>query len=98
MSDDPKHVGLPVAGYVAQSADKVALVNNNKLVEEAVLRLLDQLAELPDVDKRWLSIGRTEIEKGFMAINRSVFRPARVEGDLNLQISGLIAGLSEAKE
>lgn len=27
---------------------------------------------------RWLAVGRTDIEKGWMAINRSVFRPARV--------------------
>jgi hypothetical protein len=27
---------------------------------------------------RWLAIGKTDIEKGFMAVNRSVFRPSRV--------------------
>ena len=29
--------------------------------------------------KRWLAIGRTHIEQGFMAINRAIFRPDRVE-------------------
>lgn len=28
------HKGLPVAGYKAQSEDKVALVNRNKEIEE----------------------------------------------------------------
>src|SRR3954463_4659056 len=46
--------GLPVAGYRPQSTAKVDLVNANKLAEENVLRLLDQLATLPDTDKRWL--------------------------------------------
>lgn len=73
-----KHQGLPVAGYQAQSADAVASVNINKQVEEKVLRVLDYLAEDPAVDKRWLAIGRTSIEQGFMAVNRAIFKPARV--------------------
>lgn len=70
--------GLPVAGYRAQGADAVATVNRNKQAEEAVLRILDHLADDPEVDKRWLAIGRTQIEQGFMAVNRAVFRPERV--------------------
>jgi hypothetical protein len=73
--------GLPVRGYQAQSDDKVAAVNVNKLLEEEVLRQLDLLAADPDVDKRWLATGRTDIEKGFMAVNRSVFKPGRVKLD-----------------
>lgn len=69
--------GLPVAGYRAQSELAVELVNTNKGAEEAVLRLLDGLAEFPDIDKRWLAVGRTHIEQGFMAVNRAVFRPGR---------------------
>lgn len=72
------HPGLPVKGYLPQSDDAVALVNLNKQVEEAILRHLDKLAESAMTDKRWLAIGRTQIEQGFMAVNRSVFQPARV--------------------
>jgi hypothetical protein len=73
-----EHAGLPVAGYLPQSDDKVELVNANKRLEEQCLRALDRLATLPATDKRWLAIGRTAIENGFMAVNRSVFRPARI--------------------
>ncbi|GLK74669.1 hypothetical protein KHC23_08590 [Ancylobacter dichloromethanicus] len=73
-----EHKGLPVAGYRPQSREATALVNAHKQAEERVLRALDKLAERSDVDKRWLAIGRTEIERGFMAINRAVFRPERV--------------------
>lgn len=79
MSD--KIEGLPVAGYRAQGADKVAAVNHNKQAEEAVLRILDHLADDPEVDKRWLAIGRTQIEQGFMAVNRAIFKPERVDLD-----------------
>lgn len=71
--------GLPVAGYRDQPMSNVDLVNVNKKSEEYMLCILDNLATLPDVDKRWLAIGRTQLEQAFMAINRSVFKPSRVE-------------------
>lgn len=76
------HKGLPVEGYKPQSTEKVDLVNDNKRLEERVLRVLDELAKRDAIDKRWLAIGRTHIEEGFMAINRSIFQPARVAGDV----------------
>ena len=70
--------GLPVAGYKPQSAGAIDLVNHNKQVEEIVLRVLDELAGIEGVDKRWLAVGRTQIEQGFMAVNRAVFKPGRI--------------------
>ena len=75
MSDQQ---GLPVHGYQPQPDTNVARVNAMKLLEERVLRALDDLAEDGAADPRWLAIGRTQIEQGFMAVNRSVFRPGRV--------------------
>lgn len=72
------NIGLPVGGYRPQSNEAVGMVNCNKLIEEEVLRVLDHLAAREDVDKRWLAIGRTQIEQGFMAVNRAIFRPGRV--------------------
>lgn len=71
--------GLPVAGYTDQSHERVTMVNLNKLDEEELLRSLDQYAMNPDVDKRWLAIARTHIEQGFMALNRSIFKPERAK-------------------
>ncbi|MGU3659232.1 Acb2/Tad1 domain-containing protein [Methylobacterium fujisawaense] len=76
---DKKHDGLPVSGYVSQTEDRVTLVNQNKALEEQVLRQLDKLAADNKIDGRWLAIGRTGIENAFMAINRAVFKPTRVE-------------------
>ena len=72
------HSGLPVSGCKPQTDEKVATVNANKEIEERVLRLLDALETVEGVDKRWLAIGRTAIEQGFMAVNRAVFQPSRV--------------------
>jgi hypothetical protein len=57
-------------------------VNGFKKIEEQILRLLDGMKEGTDIDQRWLAIGRTNIEQGFMAVNRSVFRPGRIEGEV----------------
>ena len=75
MSD---HKGLPVSGYQPQTDDKVAYVNENKRLEEIILRRLDDMMQSDDYDKRWAAIARTQLEQGFMAMNRAVFRPARV--------------------
>lgn len=74
-----EHRGLPVSGYKSQSQDAVDTVNGFKRDEERILRKLDALIDRPDIDSRWLAIGRTQLEQAFMAINRSVFKPDRVK-------------------
>ncbi|PTV94023.1 hypothetical protein C8J27_11074 [Rhodobacter aestuarii] len=87
------HKGLPVSGYRPQSDEAVAVVNANKSIEELVLRQLDSMVGDPSVDQRWLQIGRTHIEQGFMAVNRAAFQPQRIA----LEPSTVIAMLDWAK-
>ncbi|GLS86676.1 hypothetical protein GCM10010873_16500 [Cypionkella aquatica] len=74
-----EHAALPVHGCRPQPAAALERVNAMKQIEERVLRALDELKEFPETDQRWLATGRTDIEKGFMAVDRSVFKPSRVE-------------------
>jgi hypothetical protein len=80
MSD--LHAPLPVSGYTHQTSQAVALVNQNKRLEEQVLRQLDMVAGMPGVDPRWFAVGRRHIEQGFMEVNRSIFNPERLKGDI----------------
>jgi hypothetical protein len=73
-----QHTPLPVAGYTKQSESAVTFVNDNKVLEEQILRRFDSFREMPEIDQRWLAIARTHIEQGFMAANRAVFKPERV--------------------
>lgn len=86
---DAMNEGLPVAGYRPQTDEAVDLVNEHKLMEERVLRRLDDLRAMAyrgehgaahgvTIDQRWLAIAQTHIEQGFMALNRSIFQPGRV--------------------
>lgn len=72
-----KHDGLPVQGYKPQSSENVALVNRAKILEERVLRYLDELRAMPHVDQRMVSLALTGIQDSFMWANRAVFQPAR---------------------
>lgn len=87
--------GLPVKGYQPQSEANVALVNENKVLEEKVLRQLDKMvkqnmeADAAGLgasamhDPRFMALARTAIQEGFMWMNRAVFKPERLEGDLD---------------
>jgi len=85
MSDPVVLPDLTISGYRPQARDAVYLVNDNKRMEEEVLRALDHMTGNTMFDQRWTAIARTNIEQGFMAINRAVFRPSRVRlpGDPN---------------
>jgi hypothetical protein len=74
-----EHQGLPVSGYKPQTEAAVGAVNGNKSAEEKVLRLLDIYKGVEGIDQRWLAVGRTHIEQGFMAVNRAIFQPGRVK-------------------
>lgn len=62
-----------------QSQMAMGLVNRNKIFEEQCLRIIDELRNLPSVDQRWVSVAKTNLEQGFMALNRSIFQPHRVD-------------------
>lgn len=70
------HDGLPVAGYQPQSARTVELVNQNKHLEELVLRKAELIRSM--YDGRWAAVAITHFEQGFMALNRAVFQPKRI--------------------
>lgn len=86
MSDDTKpSAGLPVKGYKpVQPQWAIDAVNRIKVVEEKLLRELDDLATRGSaVDQRWVAIARTQVQQGCMGARRAVFQPQRLEGDLD---------------
>lgn len=80
----------PIKGYSTPTVDTAKVVNRNKILEEMVLRMLDEHFKDATYDGRWLAIAKTHFQEGFMAMNRAVFQPKRIEGDLNAEIDDLI--------
>ncbi len=73
-----------ITGYVEQTPEQIDCINNFKAIEIEVVQLIDNLmtgltyvgqTEPLAVDKRWLSIAKTNLQQGFMAAVRSVARP-----------------------
>jgi hypothetical protein len=68
-----------VAGYRPLEQTAVALVNQNKRMEEYILRRIEELQKRSDTDKRMLAKGFTDVQQAFMWINRAIFKPERIE-------------------
>lgn len=65
----------PVTGYRQLSPEEVALMNEAKAVAITVGDLVSKIAATPGVDMRWVSIGKTDLQTGFMALIRGVAQP-----------------------
>lgn len=64
-----------IAGYRDLSEVEIGAMNDCKSVAVEVGILCDKIAGLDGIDSRWLAIARTDLQKGFMALVRSIARP-----------------------
>ena len=64
-----------VTGYRQLSEDEVALMNEGKALAEQCGAYIERLRALESTDKRWISIGATDLQQGFMAVIRGIARP-----------------------
>ena len=64
-----------ITGYRELNELEVNAMNVIKGRGEQLSQMLDDLASLPDVDKRALAIARTELQTGMMWATRAVARP-----------------------
>lgn len=71
--------GVKIPGYREQSQATLGVVKFHKEWEERVLRHFDWLNTHEGIDRRWLSIAKTHIEQGFMAVNRALLQPGRID-------------------
>ena len=68
-------VEVDIKGYRQLTKEEQELINMVKDMAEEVGEVLDSLERREGVDKRWLAIGRTDLQKGFMGVIRSVAKP-----------------------
>lgn len=83
VANSQMHEPMPVDGYTKQSQASIDLVNRNKHIEELVLRRIDELRGL-GADARLCAMAKTQIEIGFMCLNRAIFMPERISGELSV--------------
>lgn len=79
-----------ITGYRQLSEEEVALMNEGKALAEQCGAYIAKLRQHPDVtrnqapndgttpqplDQRWISIGATDLQRGFMAVIRGIAQP-----------------------
>ncbi len=48
-------------------------------IQKDLIEVFTDLKGRPGIDQRWLSIGITDIEKGFMSVLRAIMEPQQAE-------------------
>jgi anion-transporting ArsA/GET3 family ATPase len=64
-----------IKGYPDLSQSEIDAINQIKEKAAEVGELFKDLENRPELDKRWLAIAKTDLQKGFMAATRSVAKP-----------------------
>lgn len=64
-----------ITGYRNLSQDEIDLMNDGKELARLVGAWVDKLKTIKTCDQRWVAIGATDMQKGFMAAIRSIAKP-----------------------
>lgn len=64
-----------IKGYRELTQEEIDLMNEGKALAEQCGAFIEKLHVSPDADKRWVAIGRTHLQEGFMAAIRSIAKP-----------------------
>jgi hypothetical protein len=64
-----------IKGYRELSQDEIDAMNKIKEAGAAIGTIVELLDMVPEIDKRWVSIGRTHLQEGLMALTRSIAKP-----------------------
>lgn len=64
-----------IKGYRDFSQEELDAINSIKELAEVVGEKVEEILSLDSSDKRWANIAKTDLQKGFMALVRSVAKP-----------------------
>lgn len=64
-----------IEGYRELSKTETDLINMVKAKAKEMGAIVEMLGSVPGIDPRWLAIGRTDLQTGFMAITRAIAQP-----------------------
>ena len=64
-----------IKGYRELTETEIELMNLVKEFGRDLGELIDNMEDNKDFDQRWLAIGKTDLQKGLMALTRSIAKP-----------------------
>lgn len=65
----------PITGYRNLSETEIAAMNEGKSLAVTVGEWIARLEADPSTDKRWVAIGKTHLQQGFMSALRGIAQP-----------------------
>ena len=67
-----------ITGYRELSQDEINAMNKSKELASQAGDFIDELEKNGYVDKRWLAIAKTDLQKAFMSLTRSIAKPSTI--------------------
>ena len=64
-----------ISGYRELSQEEIDTMNQVKNTAKLVGGMIEDLEREEGLDKRWLAIAKTDLQKGFMAATRAIAKP-----------------------
>lgn len=64
-----------IKGYRELNQHEIDAMNKVKEAGAALGDIVSTMEQVPELDKRWLAIAKTDLQKGFMALTRSIAKP-----------------------
>ena len=64
-----------IKGYRELNQDEIDAMNEVKAMGIKLSELVEKLENNKDLDQRWIESGKTDLQKGLMALTRSIARP-----------------------
>ena len=64
-----------IKGYRDLTQEEIDLMNQIKEKGAELGELVEKLEAMAELDKRWIEIGKTNLQQGLMALTRSVAQP-----------------------
>ena len=64
-----------IKGYRDLTQEEIDLMNEVKVKGAELGELIEKLENMPETDKRWLEIGKINIQQGLMAVTRAITKP-----------------------
>jgi hypothetical protein len=64
-----------ITGYRELSQGEIDLMNEGKKLAQQVGEYVSNLRSIGELDQRWISIGATDCQTGFMALIRAIAKP-----------------------
>lgn len=64
-----------IKGYSDLSETEIELINSAKEKAVEIGDICEAIGRTAGIDQRWLAIAKTDLQKGFMALIRSIAKP-----------------------